>query len=431
MHNISRSVNPIAVCYFSGLTEKIQNVVTRAQLIPAISSALGNLMSTQSPTLCRKIESLVAEPDAGFRPDKVLDELHRRTQILLLRSARDQKIKMCLPRVKSQSAQPSGLVLSEGGSSAPNTSADNQFTNYASLDLVDDIPYGSEDGQSPQSISGLPDHGWMHLESENSRGFTTYRPDGGFDLLPEAVYTDSDLRSADWVDDDVVPCTSESLLEYGEQYNEHCVGDEVLDPTCNEQEYQDEHLAPDDADQEYYLDTANRDDESDRHGYYYEVSDIEGGVHPTAYAFEAVSAESISVAGALEDPRDDDSDLMADEDDDVLGDDVYEHLSDHVTYPGEGENDLLESDGDYDREDVFGWDNMDHCGPEYIITTGHFQHDDHVEVDERNARVGWHSQLLQDWSQVPRSNGYHGTWEQRARSGPHPVALTSRLADRQ
>lgn len=390
-------------------------------------------MSTQSPALCRKIESLVAEPDAGFGPDKVLDELHRRTQILLLRSARDQKIKMCLPRVKSQSAQPSGLALSGRGSSVPNTSTDNDFTNCASLDLVDEIPHGSEDGQSPQSIFDLPDHGWMNLESENSRGFTTYRPDGaesnGIDLLPEAVYTDSDMRSADWVDDDMVPCTSESVLEYGDQYNEHCVGDEVLDPTYNEQEYQDEHLAPDDTDQEYYLDTADRDDESDRYGYYYEVSDIEGGVHPTAYAFEAVSAESISVAGALEDPRDDYSDMMADEDD-VLGDDIYEHSGDHVTYPGEGENDSLETDGDYDQEDVFGWDDMDHCGPEYIAA-GHVQHDDHARVDERNARVGWHGQLLRDWSQVPRNNACNGTWEQRARSGPDPVALTSRLADHQ
>lgn len=390
-------------------------------------------MSAQSPALRQKIESLVAEPDAGSGPDKVPDELHRRTQILLLRSARDQKTKMCLPRVKSQSAQPSGLVLSEGGSSVPNTPADNEFTDRASLDPVDEIAHGSEDGQSPQSTFGLPDHGWMHLESENSRGFTTYRADGaesdGLDILPEAVYTDSDMRSVDWVDADMVPYTSESLPEYGDQYNERCVGDEVLDPTYSEQEYRDGHLAPDDADQEYYLDTADRDNESDRYGYYYEVSDIEGGVHPTAYAFEAVSAESISVAGALEDPRDDCSDLMADEDD-VLGDDVYEHLGDHVTYPGEGENDSLETHGDYDQEYMFGWDDMDHRGPEYT-TAGHVQHDGHARVDERNARVGWHGQLLQDWSQVPRNNAYHGTWEQRARSGPHPVALTSRFADHQ
>lgn len=337
--------------FLFGSNEKTQNVVTRAQLIPAISSALGNLMSTQSPVLRRKVESLVPEPAAGSGLDKVLDELHRRTQILLLRSSRDQKIKTCVPRVNALSAHPPDLVLSQEG-------------------------------------------------------------------------------GAEWIDDDVVSYTSEGLPEYGDLYDEHCVGGEVVDLTHSEPEYQEQRLAPDEAHQQYAMDTADFYDESDRYEYYYEMSDIEGAVQPTAHVFVDYSADSSRAAGNLEDAGDDYPDFVADEDD-VICDDTYEHLGDDGTYFDEGPNDSWETSDDYYQGAMLHGGGLDQqAGPDYI-TAGHVHHNEQAEAAESNTRVGWHGQVLQDWSQVPRNYAYHGTEEQWVRPGPHPTTLTSRLADYQ
>lgn len=420
--------------FLFGSNEKTQNVVTRAQLIPAISSALGNLMSTESPVLRRKVESLVPEPAAGSGLDKVLDELHRRTQILLLRSARDQKIKTCLPRVNASSAHPPELVLSQEGSSVPNTSAGNDFTDFASLDYAREILHGQDDSQSHESRLGLSDHSLMHLDSGSSYGFAKYRTGSaesdGIDLAPEGGYMDSDMEDAERIDDDVVSYTSEGLPEYGDLYDEHCVGDEVIDLTHSEPEYQEQRLNPDEAHQQYAMGTADFYDESDRYEYYYETSDIEGAVQPTAHVFVDYSADSSRAAGNLEDAGVDYPDFIADEDE-VICDGIYEHLANDGTYFGEGPNGHWETNDDYYQGAMLHGGGLDQeAGPDYI-TAGHVHHNEQAEAAESNTRVGWHGQVLQDWSQVPRNYAYHGTEEQWVRPGPHPTTLTSRLADYQ
>lgn len=392
------------------------------------------MMSTQSPVLRQKVVSLVAEPAAGSGRDKVLDELHRRTQILLLRSARDQKIKTCLPKVKTPSVHLPGLVLSQESSSVPDTPTDNDFTSFASLaslDLVNETLYGQDDShddsQSHESLSGLADHGLMHLESGSSYGFEIYRTGSaesdGLHLAPEEDDMDSDLDGAEWIDDDAASYTSESLPEYGDVYNEQYLEDEVIDLTYSDQEYQEQHLAPDDAHQEHDMDTADFYDESDRYGHYYEMSDIEGAMQPTVHDFEDYSAKS----NRLVDPGDDYSDFVADENE-VIGDGIYDHLGDDDTYFDEGPNDPWETSDDYIQGDMLhGVDLDQEAGPDYI-TAGHVHHDDGAEAAGSNMTVGWHSQLLQDWSQVPRNYAHNGTEEQWAHPGLHPIAITSRLA---
>lgn len=387
-------------------------------------------MSTQSPLLRLKLESLVPEPVVGSGLDKVLDELHRRIQILLLRSARDQKIKTCLPRVKAPRAPPPGLALSQEGSSVPDTPTGNDFTNFASLDLVEETLYGQDDSQSHEPMSGLPDHGLMHLESGSSYGFATYRTGSaesdGIDLAPEEDYMDTDMEGAEWIDDDAVSYTSESLPEYGDLYNEYHLGDEILDLTYSEQEYQEQHLAPDDAHQEYDMNAAEFYDESDCYGHYHEMSDIEGGVQPIAHDFEDSSAKS----DCLVDPGDDYSDFVTDEDK-VIGDGIYEHLCDDDTYFDEGPNDAWEINDDYVQGDMLHRGDLDQeADPDYI-TAGHVHHNDQAEAAESNMRIGRHGRPLQYWSQVPRNYVYHGTEEQWAHPGLHPIAFTSRLADYQ
>lgn len=71
----------------------LQDVVSRAQLTSFVSSALGNLTGTKSPTLQRRIRSL------GFDPNQ---EIHRRTILLVLRSARIPRLKLQVQRPSSQ-----------------------------------------------------------------------------------------------------------------------------------------------------------------------------------------------------------------------------------------------------------------------------------------------------------------------------------------
>ncbi|KAI7779687.1 hypothetical protein LA080_000455 [Diaporthe eres] len=374
--------------------------------------------------------NLMLEPVVGSGLDKVLDELHRRIQILLLRSARDQKIKTCLPRVKAPRAPPPGLALSQEGSSVPDTPTGNDFTNFASLDLVEETLYGQDDSQSHEPMSGLPDHGLMHLESGSSYGFATYRTGSaesdGIDLAPEEDYMDTDMEVAEWIDDNAVSYMSESLPEYGDLYNEYHLGDEILDLTYSEQEYQEQHLAPDDAHQEYDMNAAEFYDESDCYGHYHEMPDIEGGVQPTAHDFEDSSAKS----DCLVDPGDDYSDFVTDEDK-VIGDGIYEHLCDDDTYYDEGPNDAWEINDDYVQGDMLHRGDLDQeADPDYL-TAGYVHHNDQAEAAESNMRIGRHGRPLQYWSQVPRNYVYHGTEEQWAHPGLHPIAFTSRLADYQ
>lgn len=389
-------------------------------------------MSTQSPVLRRKIESLVPEPAAGTGLDKVLDELNRRTQILLLRSARDQKTKNCLPRVKVQSAHPPGLDLSLGSSSVPNTPTSNDFTDYASLYIMRETLHWQEDDQSHESMSDLPDEDSMHLESGDGYVFTAYGIGGaesdGIDLASEGDRMDSAMEDAEWIEDDVDPYTLGSLLDYGDLYNEHYVGDEVLGLNHTEQEYQEQRLVLDDAYREHDMETADFYDESDCYSYHYEMPDIEAGVQPTAHTFEDYPAESRRAAGTLEEPGNDASDFIADEDA-AIGDGIYdEHLGDDEPNFDQGQNDIWETNDDYNQDDTLhGADVDEETAPDYI-TAGHVHHNDHAETSGSNMRAGWHDQLLRDSSQVPRNYAYHGTETLWAHPGRHSTTTTSRLA---
>lgn len=323
----------------------------------------------------------------------MLVELQRRTQILLLRSARDQKTKTCLPRVQAHNAHSPGLVLSQEGPSLPNTSIGNDFTNYASLDRVQETLHGQELTQSHESVSGLPDHSLMHLESESSYGFTTYMASSAgrdqIDLAHCEDYMDSDLGGTEWIDDDdVVSCTPESLLEYADLYNEHCMG-EILDVTYSERGHQEQHLAPDDQN-DYDMDLMDFQHESDIYAQFYETSEIEDAVQPTVYALEDQSVESNRVAGNLENTGDDYSDFVPDGDE-VIGDNVYGHLGDDDRYFNEDQDEFWETNDDYDQDNDAGY-----------ITTAHTHQDDHAEAAQSNVRVRWHGQQLPDWSQMPR-----------------------------
>lgn len=384
-------------------------------------------MSTQSPVLRRKIESLVPEPAAGPGLDKVLDELNRRTQILLLRSARDQKTKSCLPRIKVQSAHSPapGLGLSLEYSFVPNASTSDDFTNYANPNLMRETLNGQEDSQSHESMSGLPDEGSMYLESGHGYGFTAYgtgiAESDGIDLAPEEDYTDSEMEGAEWIEDDVVSYTSESLLEYGDLYNENYLGDDFLGLNRAEQEYQEQRRVPDDAHRGHDMEAADCYDESDCHGHYYEMSDIEAGVQFTAYAFEGYPA------GTLEEPGDDTSDFIADEDA-TMGDGIYQRLGDDEPDFDEGRNGSWGTNDGYVQEAMLNGADLDNeMGPDYI-TAGHVYHNDHAETAESNMRVGWHNQMLQDSGQVPRNSAYHGNETLWAHPGRHSNTTTSRLA---
>lgn len=379
--------------------------------------------------LRRKIESLVPEPAAGSGLDSVVDELNRRTQILLLRSARDQKTKNCLPRVKVQSAHPPGLDLSLESSSVPNPSSSNDVTNYASLGIMRETLHGQEDDQSHESMSDLPDEDSMHLEPGDGYVFTAYGiggvESGGIDLAPEEDHTNSNMKDAEWIEDDVVPYTLGTLPEYGDLYNEHYVGDEVLDLNHTGQEYQEQHLALD-AYWEHDMETADFYDESDCYGHHYEMPDIESGVQPTAHTFEDYPAESRRAAETLEELGNDASDFIADEDA-AIGDNIYEHLGNVESNFDQGQNDPWETNDDYSHDDMLHGANVDNVTAPDYITAGH-HHNDHAETSESNMRAAWHGQLLQDSSQVPRNYAYHGTETLWAHPGRHSITTTSRLA---
>lgn len=363
----------------------------------------------------------------------MLDELNRRTQLLLLRSTRDQKTKICLPKIKEQSAHSPapGLGLSLESSYVSGASTSNDFTNYANLNLRRETLNGQVDGQSHESMSDLPDEGSMYLESGHDYGFTAYgtgiAESDGIDLAPEEDYRDSDMKGAEWIEDDVVSYTSESLLEYGDLYNEDYLGDEFLGLNHTEQEYQEQRLVPDDAHRGHDMETADFYDESDCYGYYYEISDTEAGVQPTVHASEGYPAESHRATGTLEKPGDDASDFITDEDA-AMSDDIYQYRGDNEPDFDEGQNDPRETNDGYIQEDMLhGADVDNEMGPDYI-TAGHVHHNDHVETAENNMRVGWHGQLLQDSSQAPRNSAYHGNETIWAHPGRHSTTTSSRLA---
>lgn len=390
-------------------------------------------MSTRSPVLRRKIASLVPDSAADPELDDLLDELHRRTQVLLLRESGDQKIKTLLRRAKVQIVHAPGLLLSQKGSSVPNVSTTDYLTDHTGSDLVNENLHLQDGGQSHENMSHLPAHGLTHLESTSSYGFATYgasstRGDRN-NFASQEDHMNNDMEDAGWDDDDMVSYSSEDLLECGGLYSEHAVQDEVLDLTSSEHEYQEQHHAPGchqesgTVDVDYY-------DESDLYGSDYEVPDIEGEVPAKACAFGNYSAQPNNASGTCEDSAGADYSDVAASEDNFLSDNIYVCLGDNGPDFGDGKNDLRDTYNDYDEGDMLCWGDMDtEAGPNYI--TGSHAHDDEAEGGQGNTWVGSDRYVLQDWGQVPRSYAYHDTEDQWARAGPHPNAFTSRLAGHQ
>ncbi|CAN8103619.1 unnamed protein product [Discula destructiva] len=109
----------------------IQDIVCRARMAPFISSALGALKSTESPSLRDKIQSLTGDAD---------QELHRQTLKLIVRSTRVRKIQHPGQSSISQSSSQSTSLLE----SAPECEAldDRMYDSEAAEDraeLLDDL----------------------------------------------------------------------------------------------------------------------------------------------------------------------------------------------------------------------------------------------------------------------------------------------------
>ncbi|POS77818.1 hypothetical protein DHEL01_v203793 [Diaporthe helianthi] len=397
-----------------------QRVVRRAQLIPSISSALGNLWSTQSPELRRKIESLVPEAAADSGPEEVLNELQRRTQVLLLRSARDQKIKA------------SSVQKAFTG----HDFVDDDFTDHANLDCVRKTLHAQDDGQSQEAISGFaahakPDRGPMHpeLELESSRGFINLGAGSAegdrIDLGPEDPCMDNDMEVAEWIDGDMVSCTSESLPERRGLYDEDCVWGETLDLIHGDRDYQKQHVGCEASLQEHGSENAGSYHESDTYGHCYEMSDIEETMQPTARTSEDCSAEASRAARTLEDSGDDLSGLVSDEDD-VDNIELHDHLcEERAIFLFGGQYDPCESNDEHDESMLHGRDSDDEAGPNYH-TWGHPRHSQ-PEAAGDDARIGLR-RAPGDWSQVPRKHGHHDLDERWECRGPQPNAFTTMLA---
>lgn len=385
---------------------RTQRVVSRAQLIPYVSSALANSMSTQSPELRRKIGSLVPGAAADSGLEEVLDELQRRSQILLLRSARDQKIK---------------------ASFVQKAFTGNDFTDNTNLDRVNEPLHLQVDSQSRGATSDFAGHDLMHLELESSRGFMGFSAGSAegntIDLGPEDPCVDEDMEFAGWMDGGMVSCTSESLLEHSDFYDEECVWGETPDPTHGDRGYQKQHDGRESALQEHGWDNTVFHHENDSCDHHYEMSDVEEGMQPTAHYFENCSSESNRAAMALEDSGDDLSDFASDEDD-VVDTEICDHLWDE----GEWQNDPCESNDDHGEPMLHGGDTDDEPGPNYI-TWGHVDHSqpevagDHTGIGLRRAP--------DDWSQVPRNHVRHGIDERVGHTGPHRTVFTTRLTGHQ
>ncbi|KAG8160575.1 hypothetical protein KVR01_010111 [Diaporthe batatas] len=390
-----------------------QRVVSRARLIPSISSALGNLTSTRSPELLHKIESLVPEAAADTGLDEALDELQRRCQVLLLRSGRDQKIK---------------------ASSVQKVSTGNDFTDYTNLDHVEETLLLQEDSQPHEVTSGFAGHDVTHLELESSHG--SMNPSEGnaegttMDLGPEDSCADTDMGVTEWIDggiDGEMLSCSESLLGHNGFYEDDCECAETLDPIHGDREYQKQHVGSEAVLQEHGWENSVLYYESDSHDhYYYESSDIEEGMQPTTHSFEDCSAESNEAAVALEDFRDDLSGFVSNEDDD-FDTEIQDHLCEEGIPSDEWQYEPCESNDDHEEPMLHGIDTDDGPGPNYCAMAWGPAHHSRPEATGDRTGISLRG-APDDWSQVPRKHARHSIGEPGEHIGPPPTAFTTRLA---
>jgi hypothetical protein len=365
-------------------------------------------MITQSPVLRQKIGPLAPESVKGSGLGSVLDELHRRIQVLLLRSGWGQKIKTYHPR-----ANPS----------VPNAFTLNDFTDYASLDPFRECLHGHEDSQLHEAMSDFVEHGLMGLEPESSHALATHgRDSDGIDLEAYEHYVDHEMEAAEGTDHGVMSCASQNLLKFGGLYSENGVDDETIDLTDEDREHQKQLLAAAQAIHEYEKEKAGFYGENNSHGHHYERSDIEERLGITTGAFKDHCLGPVRAAGTWEKLRADLSDFVADEDD-VIGGGLVNYFREGVD-ADKSQYDPCEPNEDHDQGAmVRGFDIDDKLGPNYT-TRGHGHHNHQAEAaDEGYMEVG-SSRAFHDWSQVPRDYAHHDTGERWAHPWAHRAPWT-------
>ncbi|KAJ0125167.1 hypothetical protein J7T55_006511 [Diaporthe amygdali] len=414
-----------------------QNVVTRAQLVPAISSALANLTSTQSPVLRRKIVSLLPESAAETEP--VSDELHRRTLVLLLQATRDQKTKIRIPRVENRSAHGLGLLLSEEDHPGPNESTCNELSEDASLDPVRGASQSLVRGHSHECMTDLSDYEPKYLESESRYCFLPYvtsnGQSGGIITAPEGDDIENDTNSVGSMHDDAVACTAEwhshdPALEHNGPYAE----DEDLSLPYNEEEYHDLYVAPVDVQSEYFMNQADFYHESGSYSHYYEMPTVEGEVQTTARVFEYYSAGPDEAIGTFDgavrgDPGNDYSEPEGE--DLIIGDNIYQHHDDDGMNFLEDDIDVWQTDNDRGRGglliandghiDLINGDDIDSEDGANYVAGRHVFHNGPVEEAEGDVGLGSCEHLLEDWRQVPRHYTYNDTENHWMGLEQHPI----------
>lgn len=389
--------------------------------MPGISSALANLMSTQSPVLRRKIGSLVPESATGSRLDQVSDEVHRRTLVLLLRATHNQSTKTCLPRAKDQNTQALGLVFSQGGSSVSEEHTRHDFIDHASQGFVGEALDWQRNGQSREGMSAHPDREHMHLEPETRCGFLPYEASSGqndrimFARDEIQIPSGTEKEKAELMDDDVVPHTPENFPEYGGLYTDLYAEDEVFDLTYGEEQYQEQTVAPESAYNESVMERTDFYHGRDLYGHYYEVPNIERGVSTTTQPYEDYSDEPYETSGIFEDAfhgghGDEYLDLM--EEENRASNDVYEYqdvddmesneaqFSPWQNSNGYSQDSLLIASGD--QVGMLHGDDIDDEECHNYVAGGRFHESDQVEEAEGDVDLGFCGRLPQNWSQIPR-----------------------------
>ncbi|KAI3399172.1 hypothetical protein diail_7541 [Diaporthe ilicicola] len=307
------------------------------------------------------------------------------------------------------------------------------------------------DGQWHQGMSRPPGYGPIHLESEGGHDILPYGASSGqsgsMEFAAREDYTDDDMDFPGSMDDDVESCRPESLREYAGKYNELYAGAEVLSPTYSEEEYQEQHIALEDADDKGVVEHADFHYERDLYHHYYEMPDIERGTRTTAHACEDCSAEPNETSGTFEDTFCGDSgDDCSDRFHEDSGDDYSDVIEETCCASADEVHDCQDDD-DMDSDQVqvdpwqtkddYGWESLliasggqvdlfhgddveNEEGPNYVAG-GHFQQNDEEEETEGEVGLEFCGQLPQDWSQVPRYYTYHDTEDYWMGSWQHQV----------
>ncbi|KAL1877045.1 hypothetical protein Daus18300_002655 [Diaporthe australafricana] len=270
-------------------------------------------------------------------------------------------------------------------------------------------------------MSAHPDRDPMHSEPESRCGYLPYETSSGqndrimFARDDNHVPTEFDQENAESMDDDVIPCTPESFLEYGGLYNELYAEDEVSDLTYGEEEYQEQYIAPEEAHNESVMEHTDFYHGRDLYGHYYEVPNIERGGKTTTQAYEDYSDEPNESMGSFEDPfygSHGDDYLDLNEEDDRASNDIYVNQDDDDVESDEGQLSPWQTNNGYSRDSLLAasggqvgmlhGDGIDDVECPNYVAGGQFYQNDQAEEAEGDVGLGSCGRLPQNWSQVPR-----------------------------